>query len=162
MEERVHVSSWPIGRDFTFSEWCDYLKAHPNSSSEPVAEFDGWKFNVHGVCVNRATPVKVQAGGATFDVQLYKAPRGRKLGEPLTWNWSGWYDTGQGGGTLRGGEVKGDEREAILAGLRDVVRMYEGNFDYYKNNPSQQAVCRRMVARAQQEIENRTQLSLFD
>lgn len=164
MEERVHVSSWPIGRDFTFGEWCDYLKAHPNSASEPVADFDGWKFNVHGVCVNRATPVKMQVGGASFDVQLYKAPRGRKLGEPLAWNFSVGYSDGIGGGSGGFDEVEGDDRDAIVAGLHKVIQRFEQSAEWNRRAgyDGRVAACQRAIEAARQEIEKRQQLTLFD
>lgn len=81
MKEKVHVHSWPLDRDFTFNEWCDYLHDRDQrgeSKSEVVAEFGGWKFNVNGVCINRRCVVQkfINRSGAKFEVETFQAPAG--------------------------------------------------------------------------------------
>lgn len=166
MSKRIHVHSWPIDRAFTFEEWCDYLKAHEDDSDQAVAEFGGWKFNVHGACLNKKEVFREYIGrtGAKFEVDVYQAPRGEKLDEPLVWNFSAYYTDGISGGTAGRGEVNGNEDDAVIAGLEAVIRQFKkliewnGNRAEYK---SRNEHSREAIQRARELINDRRQLTLF-
>lgn len=173
MKEKVHVHSWPIDRDFTFKEWCDYLNDRDHrgeSASEVVAEFGGWKFNVHGVCLNRRCVLQKFIGrtGGQFSVEVYQAPKGRKIGEPLMWNYTTSYSDGIVGGGGGYAEIDGDEDEAIIKGLEDIIKRYERSIERYTSSGideryyhERKSVCRSAIAAAREEIEKRKQLTLF-
>lgn len=77
MTDKVHVHSEALGRDFTFKEWCDYLKEHPNASSIPVVECGLFQFNVLDVCLNPQEPISESERGWGFKVQVAQSPNGR-------------------------------------------------------------------------------------
>lgn len=162
--ERVHVYSWPIARAFTFSELCDYLNSHKEDSSAAIAEFGGWKFNVHGVCLNRKIAVKEYIGrtGGEFRVEVYQAPKGHVLGAPLAWYFDADYSDGRVGGTAGFGEVDGDETDAIIAGLERVIMSFEKSRKWYGDRQGErQEVCRAGERMAREEIDKRRELTLF-
>lgn len=50
--ERIHYHCHCLQRDFTFEQWSEYLKQHPDSTSESVAEWHGFRWTVHDICEN--------------------------------------------------------------------------------------------------------------
>lgn len=40
------------GQEFTFVEWQEYLRLHPNSGREAVYSYNGYDFNINDVCIN--------------------------------------------------------------------------------------------------------------
>ena len=170
MSENVHYHSWPLDRSFTFAEWCDYLKAHEGDSSQVVATFGDWKFNVHGVCLNRRLAVRkfINRTGAEFSVETFQSPAGRKLGNPLAWNFSAHYSDGTGGGSAGWGEVTGDENDAIKAGLEKVAEAYDRSVRWYQaggkaeeHYPGRVKICQQGAMMARTEILDRCQMTLF-
>ena len=163
--ERVHVYSWPIARAFTFKEWCDYLKAHEDDVSKVVAEFGGWKFNVHGVCLNRKTAVKeyISHTGAKFQIDVYQTPKGYILGAPLVWNYAASYSVPNGGGTAGWGEVDGNEEDAVIEGLEKVSKTFFLDAEWYRKagRTSDEMACRDAGNRALEEIDKCRELTLF-
>lgn len=84
MSERVHMTA-PDGRTITLQEWGAYLDAHPSDVDEPyrrqdgrIYEVDGFRFNVHGVCLNPHTihiaPEGDRIGGVLcyIDIRTYR------------------------------------------------------------------------------------------
>ena len=163
--ERVHVYSWPIARAFTFSEWCDYLDSHKEDSSAAIAEFGGWKFNVHGACLNRKIAVKEYIGrtGAKFQIDVYQTPKGRILGAPLVWNYATSYSVPNGGGTAGCGEVDGDEEDAVIEGLKKVSQTFSRDAEWYRKagRTSDEMACKEAGNKAQEEIYKFRELTLF-
>ena len=173
MSENVHYHSWPIDRDFTFKEWCDYLHDRDQrgeSASEVVAEFGGWKFNVHGVCLNRRCVLQKFIGrtGGQFAVKVYQAPKGHILGAPLAWYFDAYYSDGTSGGSAGWGEVGGNEDDAVAAGLEKVIEKFERSIKWYQSGgkdeeryPGRVQICKAGIKLARDEIVNRSQLTLF-
>ena len=126
MTRKIHYHSWPIDRAFTFTEWCDYLDTHKDDTDRTVATFNGWKFNIHGVCINRRCAVQkfINRPGAKFEVETFQAPAGRKHDNPLAWNYTAYYSDGTSGGSAGWGEVAGDEtkNEAIREKLVNYIK----------------------------------------
>jgi hypothetical protein len=74
MAKQIHLHSEALGRDFTFEEWGDYLKEHPNASRTPVVECGVFQFNVNDVCINPQVPVCESERGWGFKVEVAKVP----------------------------------------------------------------------------------------
>jgi len=77
MSERVHMTA-PDGRTFTFKEWCEYLKqpGHDVDSEYvgadgKVFEVGGFRFNVHGHCLN-AHKIMVGDHEVGFELRTYR------------------------------------------------------------------------------------------
>lgn len=163
MSERVHFHSWTLDRAFTFGEWCDYLKAHPDSTSETVLTINGFEFNVHGYCRNKLVAVRKELPGGRqwFKVEIYQAPRGNRPGEPLTWHYSNDYTLQNCGGS--GGYGEAETRDgAIEAGLRKIIEQLERDADWYGRKTGEAKNCETLVRMAREEIYDRAQPKLFD
>ena len=155
--------SWPLNKDFTFEEWCAYLKAHPESSSEPVLTINGFEFNVHGYCRNKQMAVRKELPGGRqwFEVEVYQAPRGKEPGEPLTWHYSNDYTLQNCGGS--GGFGEAETRDgAIEAGLRKIIEHLERAADWHGRNTGEAKNCEALVRMAREEIYDLAQPKLFD
>lgn len=161
MANKFHFYSWPLGKGFEFSEWCDYCRTHP-STHESVAEFGGFQFNVNGYCLNADRSKRVEIGGAYFEVGVYLAPQDKKLGAPLRWNYTISWDEGQGGGSGGCTEVEGDREDAVLAGLRACEEKFKRAAEWYGNHyPNRRDWCLSLARRVREEYENSCQLTLF-
>lgn len=177
--ERVHMIA-PDGRKFTFGQWCDYLKEHEDSYEEEyvgmdgkVFEIDGFRFNVNGHCLNAHT-LMVGDHEIGFELRTY-----RKwicdLDRRPVW----WYDVYGFGmtGASGFGWVWGSEEDAILEGLRKAIRGMKDRARWYEENVRYEmevwdderhmgydaslARCRKGIAQAQKEYDNRCQPTLF-
>lgn len=163
MSERTHYYSWTLDRAFTFKEWCDYLKEHPDSPCETVLTINGFEFNVHGYCRNKLVAVRKELPGGRqwFKVEIYQAPRGDKPGEPLTWRYSNDYTLQNCGGSGGFGEEETKDG-AIEAGLRKIIEQLEREADWYGRKTSAAKNCEALVRMAREEIYDRAQPKLFD
>lgn len=155
--------SWPLNKDFTFEEWCAYLKAYPDSSSEPVLTINGFEFNVHGYCRNKQMAVRKELPGGRqwFEVKVYQAPRGEEPGGPLVWRYDNSYILQNCGGS--GGYGEAETREgAVEAGLRKIIEQLERQADWYGRGTSDAKNAEALVRLAREEIFDRAQPKLFD
>lgn len=64
-----------LGKSFTYDEYTDFVKGE--SSSHPVFEYDGFKFNVWDVCLNPNMALEWQGKSCKFKVETAKSPNGR-------------------------------------------------------------------------------------
>ena len=177
--ERIHMTA-PDGRTFTFGQWCDYLKAHPDSVNEAyvaedgkVFEIDGFRFNVNGHCVN---PHMIMVGDHETGLELRTY---RKwicvLDRRAVW-WFDIYGYGMTGASGLGW-VYGSEGDAILEGLRKAIRGMRDRARWYENQirierkvwgderhmgyEAALARVRRGLAQAREEYDRRCQPTLF-
>lgn len=113
MTRRIHHTTIG-GKTFTFPEWAEWLKAHPDSTAFPFDTFEGFAFNVHGHCLN---PNVLLIGDQKYPnpyilLRTYRRPKGE--GGPIVW----YYDVyGMRCGASGFGPCDGDEKDAILLGL---------------------------------------------
>lgn len=163
MSERVHFHSWTLDRAFTFGEWCDYLKEHPDSTSETVLTINGFEFNVHGYCRNKQTAVRKELPGGRqwFEVKVYQAPQGKEPGNPLVWHYDNGYTLQNCGGS--GGSGEAETRDgAVEAGLRKIIEQLERQADWYDRKTGEAKNREALVRMAREEIFDRAQPKLFD
>ena len=175
----------PDGRTFTFSQWCDYLKAHPGSTEEPyrcedgsIYECDGFRFNVHGCCRNPHVFRIEPDGGRIAGQRVYCDCRTyRKMNEKLgkvVWYFQT-FTIGCNGSVF--GYTEDDEKGTILYGLRKAreatLQKIEwckvaieneriNEVEYDTGYRAELARERKMLKLFEEEIENRMQLTLFD
>lgn len=187
MVERVHMTA-PDGRTFTFQEWCSYLKEPGHDTGDPyrtitgeIFEVDGFRFNVHGYCLN-AHKLRIAPAGERIDghlcyceIRTYR----RKVSiqdRRIVW----WYQSFEIGCSCHAyGHLSpdgpDDESDAILAALRSCIGALDRGVEWYDRAievsiinesgdttyPSSRRRCLKMKELILQEIDNRTQLTLF-
>lgn len=71
----VHHKCICTGQIFTFEEWCLWCKQH--SSSEIVFEHNGFKFNIHDVCLTPNQPVNWKGKDCFFIISTAQSPNGK-------------------------------------------------------------------------------------
>lgn len=76
MDARVHVYSPTLNRNFTFAEWCEWLKENPNSSRKVIVQHSGFNFNVFGVCLTPEVAIMESERGWGFKVLCCQSPNG--------------------------------------------------------------------------------------
>lgn len=181
MEERIHMVA-PDGRIFNFKEWCDYLRDHPESGREPyvgedgkIYEIDGFRFNVHGVCIN-PKQIRIEVDFGTYvEIRTYRNKFSRE--DPRIVWWCNIYSSnGAVEGFTRSRYLEVDqEDDAILESLRQARAAQIGKIEWYesakekaeKNGVSDSGYQRRidtykkMQGVIERELDNRMQLSLF-
>lgn len=183
MSRRVHYYSWALDREFTFPEWCDYLKARPDfkECGEVALDLCGFHYNVHGRCINPHTlTVRKEGTGlhCYYDLRTFITPKGELLPgwkerrplPPVGWTFDifgiNCGATGGYPGTF------GDEQAAIVAGLEQAARGIKSQIGWYEraiaNHADENmgygaclARCRAMLALTREEYDKQTQLSLF-
>lgn len=64
-EKKIHHRCRCTGVGFTFDQWKEYLKLHPNSNSEAVCSCNGYDYNINDVCIN-ADKERFDLGGGSF------------------------------------------------------------------------------------------------
>lgn len=69
----------------TINEWSAYCKQH-RDSGEPVAENDGFRWNIHDVCLNPHITAIVSSDNAAFEIETAQRP-------DKTWVY-GWHYSG--------------------------------------------------------------------
>ena len=164
MAERIHAYCWPLGRTFTFAEWCAYLREHPGSSEEPVATLgNGWKFNIHGCCINREQAVEVKGAEGDY-VRLRLCQEWRDhTGADRTLVWDICADMSVGTWGYCGGcapDTRLEDRDAaVVAALRwcraRLRDMQERSGEPYTSRYAT------MLAGIEAELEDKMQLKLF-
>lgn len=187
MSERTHMTA-PDGRRFTFPQWVEYLKQHPDSVDEAyktesgeVFEIDGFRFNVHGVCRNpHVITVKPENGVAKANHCYYLLRTFRKWismkDRRVVW----WVDSFSiNSGAHCYGHLSPEdpdiEEDAILTGFRKIRESQLTQIAWYQRAIEGEAVnditdtgyrtslacVRAMLKLTEDEIESRMQLSLF-
>ena len=120
-KSNIHHRIRSIGRDFTFSEWCDYLKNEKPQDDIVFVSPDGYKFNHCDICKNPDVSANVRTKDPFFffKVTTCRSPNGR-------YDYGITYSTGSGGGghgcsfvdDINKGYASRDE--AIKAGLQRI------------------------------------------
>jgi len=180
MSERVHMMA-PDGRTFTFKEWCDYLDKYEDFAEcgeayvgmdGKVFDIDGFRFNVHGCCLN---PHVIMVGDRQlgFDIRTFRKWISNSDRRPV------WYfnNFGYGHSCAGGyGHVEGDEDDAILEAIRTAIRHIESRLEWYEKADAMDreawgydtmgyganiARCKKEIALAREEYDKRCQLTLF-
>lgn len=64
-EKKIHHRCRCTGVDYTFAQWKEYLRMHPNSNSEAVFSCAGYDYNINDVCIN-ADKERFDLGGGSF------------------------------------------------------------------------------------------------
>lgn len=187
MSERVHMVA-PDGRTFTFDEWCQYLKEPGHDTGEPyrtptgeIFEVDGFRFNVHGCCLNphkfRLAPPGERMDGCLCycDFRTYRKSVSRQ-DRRIVW-WFSTFDMNcscSAYGHLDPDD-RDDENDCILTGLRKCIESIDNGVAWYdaaienaKRNdcgdttyPPSRRRALKMKALILDEIDKRTQLTLF-
>ena len=176
----------PDGRTFTFEEWCAYLNDEDDHDvNDPyigmdgkVFEIDGFRYNVHGHCLNphkfRVGPPGDRVAGILcyYDVRTYRNWKSLEDRRPV------WYaDTFEMNcGAHAYGFVEGDEYDAILECLRqarkNIIRNIEWNDRAIENHKlsgdptpctysGDKMRSQAILKLTDMELEKRMQLSLF-
>ena len=179
MGERVHMKA-PDGREFTFGQWCDYLKEHGDNVDEEyvgmdgkVFEIDGFRFNVHGHCLN-SHMVMVGDHEVGFEIHTYRKWICLLDRRPVWWYLI--YGYGMTGASGLGW-VHGSEEDAILAGLRKAIKDMRDRARWYENQirierevwgeelhmgyEASLGRYRKGIAQAREEYDKRCQPTLF-
>lgn len=89
--------SWPLDREFNFTQWGEYLKEHPDETAETALEYHGFRFNPNGYCLNPHVITigdKMGRPGNYVDIRTFITPlppvtKGWKTRKDLPcWNFS--------------------------------------------------------------------------
>lgn len=65
------------GQAFTFEEWVDYLKTHPDSGHEIVFTSGEFRWNINDACLTPNVPIDCKVGPYGFTVRTAMSPCGR-------------------------------------------------------------------------------------
>lgn len=127
MKEIHHVCRC-TGQQFTFEEWCAYLKAKDaagiDTGRESVLQYHGFNFNVNNVCVTPNISVYLTNRYCYVKIRTAQSPNGR-------WDYGKDYSTHKSGGGCAAGFIDtpeggyASETDAILAALEEVRRSFE-------------------------------------
>lgn len=109
------------------SEWTDWLKENKYDINNPVAEHDGFKYNINDVCINPHVMERKADTGSYWAVKTAKTQYG--------WIWG--YDislSSSGSGSPAGYPSRYDksaifyetEEQALLDALSFIIRQMEG------------------------------------
>lgn len=178
MSKRVHMTA-PDGRTFTFEEWCDYLDKYKDFEDTQEAyvgmdgkvfEIDGFRFNVHGHCLN-SHMIMVGDHEVGFEIHTFRKWICLLDRRPVWWyHIYGFGMTGASGY----GWVYGDEDDAIREGIKKAIKGMKEREKWYKDAldkweeddhnmgyAASLARCRKGIAQAREEYDKRCQLTLF-
>lgn len=160
-ENRVHIYARHIKRAFTFEEWCDYLKEHPDSRDEVVFSDDGYDWNIYCVCRNPKCALSMECGSMKLTVKVAKAAGMWVSGCDYALRECG------GGGPVSyvGPNIDAftTEREAIIYELERMIERIESEIDSAKRRGMSVANLLKFKLLITQELGKlvQVQLSLF-
>ena len=177
MAERVHFRSWTLGRAFTFSEWCAYLKEHADDTSKTVLNYHGFEFNVHGACLNphRKRHYNGSDGRVWFEIETWIEPADKTTLSNPVWCYCVHHNDYTMGGHFVSGRGLASERECISEAMRkaknkyleyarqhEAQKFYHGDYPEESFKPSSVAQrCRAMAKVCEQVYNDNLQLTLF-
>lgn len=134
-EREFHHECRAAGLTFkTFDEWSEWLTAHKYDITSPIAEHEGFKYNVNDVCVNpHVKSYKIETNWE-WQVKTAKTPDG--------WIWGYNISTNTSGSAAPASYPRRDddkaaffntEDEASMDALNYIIRQLEGRKPKTKN-----------------------------
>lgn len=113
--KRIHHRCRCINRNFTFEEWCEYLRENP--SGGVVLTVGTFQFNINNVCLTPNKPIRIEKTSCKLEIETAQSLNGR-------WDY-GIALALHSEGSSRGAQFVDDnsrgyqtEKEAIYDGLR--------------------------------------------
>lgn len=100
----------------TVSDWTDWLKENKSDSNNPVAEHDGFKYNIHDVCINPHV-MERKADGSYWTVKTAKTQYG--------WIWGYDISLSSSGSGSPAGIFYETEKQAKYDALNYIIRHME-------------------------------------
>lgn len=127
MEKKIWHRCQCSGQEFTQDEWFAYCQEHA-LGNEVACEYEGFIWNIHDVCLNPQTPVKVVFDGYfRFEVRIAKSKNGWAYGLDISCGTSGY-----GSGCHWALDNKPTEKEAIHQSLLQAKEFAQRSFEAYK------------------------------
>lgn len=72
---RIHHRCRCLDRNFTFEEWCEYLRANPSGGA--VLTVGTFQFNINDVCLTPSQPIKIEKTTCKLKIETAQSLNGR-------------------------------------------------------------------------------------